>query len=152
MLQRRYQPGDLKDAFLAIAATDDPAVQKDVVQEASNQRLPLNVVDVPLFCSFIAPSVVRRGNITFAISTSGTSPALARWLREEVEQHFPPELAEMGEVVASVREEIRQRGVSAPAELWNLALKDPTFLALVRSSRRKDARAFLVNRLSAERR
>jgi len=84
-ISRTYRPGDLKDSFLVIAATDSPAVNRKVAGDAPAL---LNVVDVPCECNFIAPSVVKRGPLVFAISTGGTSPALAKTIRKEIEKSY----------------------------------------------------------------
>lgn len=76
-VQKSYGPGDLSDSLLVIAATDDPTVNQEIYQEAKRRKVLLNVVDAPKYCTFIAPSIVRQGDITLAISTSGKSPALA---------------------------------------------------------------------------
>ena len=83
--EREYREGDLSQAYLVIAATDDNNVNQTIAREAEQHNLLLNVADVTHLCNFIAPAVVRRGDVTVAISTSGTSPALARKLREEIE-------------------------------------------------------------------
>ena len=83
--EREYREGDLNQAYLVIAATDDNNVNQIIAREAERHNLLLNVADVTHLCNFIAPAVVRRGDVTVAISTSGTSPALARKLREEIE-------------------------------------------------------------------
>ncbi|MQG76858.1 MAG: bifunctional precorrin-2 dehydrogenase/sirohydrochlorin ferrochelatase, partial [SAR202 cluster bacterium] len=75
--QRTYETGDLEGAFIAIAATDNRDVNEAVTKEASERNTPLNVVDVTDLCTFIAPSVIRRGPVTLAISTGGMGPALA---------------------------------------------------------------------------
>ncbi|MEA1991125.1 MAG: bifunctional precorrin-2 dehydrogenase/sirohydrochlorin ferrochelatase [Thermodesulfobacteriota bacterium] len=85
---RAFLPEDLDRAWLVIAATDDTEVQELVYKEASSQRIFCNVVDLPEFCSFIVPSVVRRGDLCLSISTGGKSPALTRRLRKEFEQSF----------------------------------------------------------------
>ncbi|MEK7848331.1 MAG: bifunctional precorrin-2 dehydrogenase/sirohydrochlorin ferrochelatase, partial [Chloroflexota bacterium] len=90
---RPYATGALKGAFLAIAATDDPEANRQVVREARRRRVLLNVVDEPRACSFIMPSVVRRGELVLAISTGGLSPALSRKVREDLEAHFGAEYA-----------------------------------------------------------
>ncbi len=77
-VQREYQGGDLEGAFIAIAATDDNAANRLIAQEAEERNVLLNVVDVTHLCTFIAPSVARRGDVTVATSTGGASPALAR--------------------------------------------------------------------------
>jgi precorrin-2 dehydrogenase/sirohydrochlorin ferrochelatase len=86
-ISRAYRPGDLKDGFLVIAATDSPEVNSKVAVEAPGL---LNVVDVPLECNFIAPSIVERGPLVFAISTGGTSPAFAKAVRKELEKSYGP--------------------------------------------------------------
>ena len=84
-ISRTYRPGDLKESFLVIAATDSPEVNTKISGEAPGL---LNVVDVPFECNFIAPSIVKRGPLVFAISTSGTSPALAKTIRKEIEKLY----------------------------------------------------------------
>lgn len=84
-LPRAYRKGDLKDSFMVIAATDAPEVNTSVAAEAPGL---LNVVDVPSECNFIAPSVVERGPLVFAISTGGTSPAFAKTVRKEIEKSY----------------------------------------------------------------
>ena len=86
--KREYHQGDLEGAFIAIAATDDNTVNRQIAKEAEDRNVLLNVVDVTHLCTFIAPSVARRGEVTIATSTGGASPALAvahgayhRWLR-----------------------------------------------------------------------
>jgi len=84
-LPHTYRKGDLKDSFMAIAATDSPEVNTRVAGDAPGL---LNVVDVPSECNFIAPSVVKRGPLVLAISTGGTSPAFAKAVRKELEKSY----------------------------------------------------------------
>ncbi len=129
--ERPYRSGDLKDAFLVIAATNNPQVQEEVFAEAEERKIFCNVVDKPALCSFIVPSVVKRGRLQIAISTSGASPALAKRLREQLEELFGPEYAEYLELMAAWRKEILARELSeaerqklfeqlvlAPIPLW----------------------------------
>ena len=84
-LPRTYRKGDLKDSFMVIAATDSPEVNSRIAGDAPGL---LNVVDVPSECNFIAPSVVKRGPLVFAISTGGTSPAFAKAVRKDIEKSY----------------------------------------------------------------
>jgi precorrin-2 dehydrogenase/sirohydrochlorin ferrochelatase len=93
VLSRYYRCGDLHGAFLAIAATDDSHINEQVWEEAKALNILVNVVDDPDHCNFIAPSVIRRGSLTLAISTSGRCPALSRHLRKQLEQAFGPAYA-----------------------------------------------------------
>ncbi|MBS1799321.1 MAG: bifunctional precorrin-2 dehydrogenase/sirohydrochlorin ferrochelatase [Acidobacteria bacterium] len=100
--QRTYQPGDLAGAFLVVAATNDPAVNRAVFAEATATGVLCNAVDDPPFCDFYFPSVVRRGELQVAVSTAGNSPALAQQLRKELNEQLPLDLgnwlAELGQL------------------------------------------------------
>ena len=73
-LERKYQPGDLEGAFIAVAATNVWHVNREIYDEAERLGVLLNVVDDPDLCTFIAPSVVKRDPVTLAISTGGGQP------------------------------------------------------------------------------
>lgn len=111
-ISREYQRGDLQGAFLVISATNNPKVQEEVYQEAGERGIPCNVVDNPKLCSFIVPSVIRRGDLTIAISTSGISPAVARRLREQLELIFPEEFSIYLNLMKIIREEILNSNLS----------------------------------------
>lgn len=81
-LKRNYRKGDLKNAFLVIAATSNEKINSRVSEDAP---FLVNVVDRPELANFIVPSVVSRGPMTIAISTSGASPAMAKAVRKELE-------------------------------------------------------------------
>ena len=102
-IKRSFQEGDLEGAWLVIAATDDEQVQERVFQEAQRQRCFCNVVDQPEKCSFIVPSLVKRGALSIAISTGGQSPALARSLRIRLQEQFGEEWAIYVELIGRLR-------------------------------------------------
>ena len=109
IISRPYQNGGLSSAFLVIAATDDPNVNQMVWQEAEQCGCLLNVVDEPSLCHFISPATIRRGDITISVSTGGTSPALARRLREQLETLIGPEYGELASLLAELRPELQSR-------------------------------------------
>jgi precorrin-2 dehydrogenase/sirohydrochlorin ferrochelatase len=88
---RAYQGGDIAGCVLAYAATDDRDLNRALADEARDVGVPLNVVDVPDLCSFIAPAVVKRGALQIAISTGGAAPAFAARLRRQLEKQFGTE-------------------------------------------------------------
>ena len=120
--KREYRDGDLEGAFIAIAATDDSSLNRRIAQEAEERNVPLNVVDVTHLCTFIAPAVVRRGEVTAAISTGGLSPALARKLREELQASPALDYADMAPMLSEVRLELRQEGTAVAADHWQTCL------------------------------
>jgi precorrin-2 dehydrogenase/sirohydrochlorin ferrochelatase len=106
-LQRAYRHGDLVGAFLAFEATGDSATAKAAAAEACERGVPINVADVPELCAFIAPAIVHRGGLQIAISTGGASPALARKIREELEELFGPEYESAVDFLAAARRWLR---------------------------------------------
>lgn len=106
---RDYRTGDLAGAFLVISTLFDPVVNRQIWQEATERCILVNATDDIPHCNFIAPAVVRQGDLTFAISTSGKSPALAVRLRQQLEQTFGPEYGRFLELAGSIREALAQR-------------------------------------------
>jgi precorrin-2 dehydrogenase/sirohydrochlorin ferrochelatase len=113
-IEREYRQGDLAQAFLVIAATDDEETQKQVYEEAVSNNLLLNVADVPQRCNFILPASVRRGDLTISVSTAGKSPTLARKLRVELEKRFGPEYGMLVDILGAIRPEILASGLPQP--------------------------------------
>ncbi|MEW6067726.1 MAG: bifunctional precorrin-2 dehydrogenase/sirohydrochlorin ferrochelatase [Nitrospirota bacterium] len=97
---RQYKKGDLKNAFLAIAATDSNAVNERAFNEAP---CLINGVDMPSLCNFIVPSTVNRGDLTIAVSTSGISPGLSMTIRKELEKLYGAEFAVYLRLLKTIR-------------------------------------------------
>ena len=85
---RAFTAGDLDSKFLAVAATASESLNKLIYREAQRRAVLCNVVDVPEFCDFFYPAVVRRGDLQIAISTAGQSPSLAQKIRLQLERQF----------------------------------------------------------------
>ncbi len=131
VVRREFREGDVAGSFLVIAATDDEAVNDAVAREAERNNALVNVVDDPQRCNFLVPSVVRRGDLVVSISTGGRSPALARSLRQRIEQFLEPEYGLLLDVVSEVRDELKRDGRSVAPDAWQEAL-DSESLELVR--------------------
>ena len=152
IVRRHYMRGDLDDARLAIAATDDPAVNAAVYEEGDSARVLVNSVDDVEHCHFAVPSVVRRGDLTLAIATAGKAPALAKKLRLALSRQFGPEYAEVVDLVGEVRGQAqmarRQVDFDTWASRWEKALDDEV-VDLVRDGRIEQARTRLLSALDA---
>jgi len=109
---RCYQTGDLHGMFLAFAATNDELMHAAIASEAEDAGVPLNVVDRPKCCSFIVPSLMTRGDLMVAVSTSGASPALARRVRRDIEGALGPEYDRALVVLACLRRHLEGQGLS----------------------------------------
>ena len=125
---RKFKRGDLKGAFLVVAATSDECTNEDVAEEARSLGVLVNVADVPGLSSFIVPSCFRRGDVTVAVSSGGKSPALAKRIRRDLESVVGEEYGELCALVENVRSEVRERNVSA--ETWQRALEPQTATTL----------------------
>lgn len=108
-LARVYQAGDLDGAFLAFEASGDPTAVQAAVAEARARGVLINVADEPELCSFIAPAVIKRGALQIAISTGGASPALARNLRQELQDRFGAEYESILDLLAAARHWLQAR-------------------------------------------
>jgi precorrin-2 dehydrogenase/sirohydrochlorin ferrochelatase len=106
--QRGFIPSDIDGVWLVISATDDPVTQSEVASIAASKNILVNTVDKPELCSFIVPAILRRGDITIAISTSGKSPSLAAELRTRLDRVLTNEIARTAEVLGAVRQEVHQ--------------------------------------------
>src|SRR5579871_4231952 len=104
----KFTPESLDGSSLVICATDDEPLNARLSQAARDRRIFCNVLDRPPLCSWIAPAVVRRGQLQVAISTGGKSPALAVRIKETIDQMLGPEYTELLDMLASFRERIQQ--------------------------------------------
>ena len=102
-LTEDFREAQVEGMALVMAATDDPKVNAAVSAAAQARAIWVNVADAPDYCTFIVPAQVRRGDLILAISTGGASPALARQVREELQQHFGPEYGPYLDLLRRVR-------------------------------------------------
>lgn len=111
--KKKFSPGDVRGAFLVIAATNAPGVNKSVYEACRKFGVLCNAVDDPENCDFFYPAVVRRGALQIAISTNGNSPALASRLRRQLEKQFGPEWGEWVGQIGKLRRELLSQEPSA---------------------------------------
>ena len=145
-IRRDYEYGDLERAFIAIANTGDDAVDRVISREAEERNVLLNVVDVTHLCTFIAPSVARRGEVTVATSTGGASPALARTFREKLEASRILEYADLAPLLSDARAELRRRGLRVSPDHWQTCITEE-LLDMAQSDREDEARERLLSDL-----
>jgi siroheme synthase-like protein len=146
--ERAFEPSDLDDAWLATAATDDPAVNQAVFEAGGQRRVWVNSADDPDNCSFTLMSVIRRGDLVVTIGTGGRSPALAAWLKERISAELGPEYDTLLEMLSEARESMRADGRSTEDADWKRAL-DSGMLDLVRAGRVSEAKELLRSCLSS---
>tara|TARA_R110002072_G_scaffold75291_10_gene177477 strand:+ start:1124 stop:1762 length:639 start_codon:yes stop_codon:yes gene_type:complete len=134
-LRRGYRSGDLEGAFLAVVATDQREVNALASRDAIELGLLLNCADDPARSNFFLPSVLRRGDLSVAISTGGASPALAARLRRHLEELLPPEYGQLVELLAELRARVREEVLDPTqrrAALTRLANEEQQLLEALR--------------------
>lgn len=103
-LNRKYEPGDVADAWLVFAATNDRQVNQLVRSEAERIGRLVNVCDSRDLCTFTVPAIIRRGALQVAISTSGTNPTASRRLRQILESDLKDGTSRFQEGVMEFKE------------------------------------------------
>jgi precorrin-2 dehydrogenase/sirohydrochlorin ferrochelatase len=142
---REYVPSDLAGAFLVFAATGDRNVNMAVAAEARSRDILADIVDAPELGSFTSPAVLARGELLITVSTGGSSPALARKIRDELESRFGPEYATALAILGAIREKLlTETGNSAYNKKILNALVDRDLPALVQHQSRDDIDHLLV--------
>jgi siroheme synthase-like protein len=136
--RRPYADGEVSAYRLVITATGTP-VDAQVFAEGEAAGVWVNSADDPAHCSFTLPAVARRGPISVAVSTDGTSPAMASWLRARFEEELGPEYEVLLGILREQREALRSHGTPTEGLAWREAL-DSGLLDLVRQGRIVEAR------------
>ncbi len=112
---RKYDRADVCGMHLVFAATDSRELNLEIKKDAENLNILCNIADAPDLSDFIVPASVDRGDLVIAVSTSGSSPALARAVRQELEKQFGPEYAVFLTMMGSLRKRLLAAG-HAPDE------------------------------------
>lgn len=107
LLHRDFRPEDLDGMAFVIAATSDRTVNHQVAELCRTRNIPVNTVDTPDDCTFLFPALIQRGTLSVGISTSGSSPTAAVWLKEQTAALLPEHLEEILLYLEALRPRIR---------------------------------------------
>jgi siroheme synthase-like protein len=140
--ERPYERGEVAGYRLAVACTDDPAVNQAVFDDGEAAGVWVNAADDPERCSYTLPARLDRGRLLVTVSTSGESPALAGWLRDQLGALIGPEHEVLLDLLAEARRALSAEGGSRRPSDWRAAL-DSGMLDLIRSGHTAEARELL---------
>jgi len=115
VLQKSFSTEDLIDFRLVISATDNQQTNELVAHTATQQNIPVNVVDSPALCSFIFPAIIDRSPIIAAVSSGGSAPVLARLLRAKIETVIPPAYGKLAALAEKFRSTVKHT-IKVPAQ------------------------------------
>ncbi len=126
-IKANFEPSQLTDACLVIAATDVEVVNTAVSIAAKAQNIPVNVVDSPALCTFTMASIVERSPIVIAISSEGNAPVLARYLRTKIETMLPAGYGRIASIAGEFRDKVKAKYATSQARriFWEGVLQGP---------------------------
>ncbi len=104
--KRIYKTDDIKDFAIVVVAVDDIALQSEIYEESKKYNCLCNAVDSTKYCDFIFPSYIKKDDLTIAISTSGSSPAMAKHLKLYLQNLIPNGISEFLKEMKYLRETI----------------------------------------------
>lgn len=148
LIRRPYRSADLDGVFLAVAATDDPTVNAQVVADARSRGILVGSVEAAGAADFTFGAVIRREDLTIGISTGGRSPAFSRWMRQEIERFLTPEYLGLLDLAAEIRSEGQRHGHSVDPTAWRDCFT-PELLELIRRGQPNEARARITRMLAS---
>jgi precorrin-2 dehydrogenase/sirohydrochlorin ferrochelatase len=150
-LEKSYQLGDAATYFLIIAATSLQEVNRQVHADAEAHGRLVNVVNDQEAGNFIVPAMIRRGKLTIGVSTSGAAPAVAKRIRQELEQAFGEEYAEYLDKMADVRGQLLRMVEDAGKRTEILQrLAGSNLLELLRAGNREEAEQLLADTIGGQ--
>ena len=104
VIRKEYDSGDLALGDYVVAAVGEREIDRQIARDCRAEGIPVNVVDDIEYCDFIFPSIVKKGKLTVAISTSGSSPLYARMLRQQLEEMLPENIEQVLDEMQELRE------------------------------------------------
>ncbi|WP_312447788.1 precorrin-2 dehydrogenase/sirohydrochlorin ferrochelatase family protein [Lacrimispora sp.] len=106
---REFEDTDLETMDFVIAATSDEEVNRRISIWCRERKIPVNVADMQEECSFIFPALIKEGDITVGISTGGSSPALARYIKKQLIEAIPKGLGSLAQQLGLYRDMVREK-------------------------------------------
>ena len=142
-IAREYESGDIQDAVLVFSCTEKEEVNARVANDARLANRPVNVVDDPEKCTFIVPSIMKRGDLTIAVSTGGSSPMVARQVRAELEELYGDEMAEYLALLRSWRPKVKEKLPPEKRQLFWELVTDGQVRSIIKAKRLAEAKGVI---------
>jgi siroheme synthase-like protein len=109
VINKEFSEDDLLLADYVIGATDDSAVNEQIYYLCKAKNIPVNIVDNPQLCTFIFPSLIKKGDLTIGITTSGKSPATSQYIRQEIEKILPNNIEFVLDEMSKFRQNLKSQ-------------------------------------------
>jgi uroporphyrin-III C-methyltransferase / precorrin-2 dehydrogenase / sirohydrochlorin ferrochelatase len=120
--------------FVAVVSAAGDELDDEIAARARTHHVPINVVDRADLSTFIFPAIVDRGDVVVAVGTGGTSPVLARRLRERIEALLPERIGDLAALMGRFRQRVKEarRGAGALRRFWETVVDGPIGAAALR--------------------
>lgn len=141
--QKEYSPDDIQDAQLVFSCTEKEEVNAEVTRNAQEAFRLINVVDDPLKCTFIVPSIMEQGDLTIAVSTSGSSPIVARQIRAKLEEQYGEEYKAYLDLLRSWRKSVKTELSPEQKQIFWSKATDGEVLHLIQNGQLQDAKGVI---------
>jgi len=127
----------LENVWLVVCGSNDVKLKKKIATATSEKKLYCNFVDEASISSFISPSVISKGDITIAISTRGKSPALNKYLKNEIINNIGDEYAKFADILGKMRKKVIENipGQTRRSELFDSIVQHPEVLKLIKENK-----------------
>jgi siroheme synthase-like protein len=150
-IRREAHVDDLAGANLVFLATSDGAVNARLELTARSHGALVNRADAPDDGTFHVPAVLRRGDITVAVSTGGRAPGIAQLIRDDIESIMTEGRVSLLDVIAEARDAVHDAGMRTDSETWHDLPDDQRLLAYIEAGQRDRALGYAIGRLKSER-
>ncbi len=147
-ISKLYSSNDIENMSLVIAATNNKEINTTISNDARKKRVLVNVVDDEELSDFILPAYFCRGSLVVTVATSGQSPALARKLKEKLEEEFGPEYSTLVDIIGHVRHQLKLEGKNPPYSAWQEALDIESLLGFIKQGQAKRAEDYITTKIT----
>ena len=126
LIRRGFEDKDIEKADYVIAATSDEELNRHISVICRQQKIPVNVVDVQEECSFIFPALIKEEDIVVGISTGGSSPTIAQYLKKRFKEAIPKGFGMLASQLGTYRELVKERVPYLPVrtEIFKTMVKE----------------------------
>ncbi len=107
VIKKEFEESDLVLADYVIGASDDRNLNREISVLCQSRGIPVNIVDDPELCTFIFPSLIKRGDLTIGICTGGKSPAMSQYIRKEIDSILPDDIERIIDEMNTLREQLK---------------------------------------------
>lgn len=122
--RRVYRPGETKGYEIVVAATDNPAVNKQVAHDAARFGAICSVAEDPERGGFIFPQIIKRKMYSVAVCTEGMDSKLAAKLKEKIEDAVPEKADEIAALFSKARKKLDEKNRGDTDEDSRMRLAD----------------------------